>query len=340
MTSRSLKPAAKARTRKKAKRSRGSSGTSSCRIKPPWSAKYDEQAEDAADERPEGGHPLNVRTADLVADVELVRAHPRDDADERAERAGDQTAEEGRQVDRDFAGREQDPNRHGDRAEREHAAEHPAEVDDLRLARRRLLVVLLDPVELLPLLLDVLHGQRHDRAVGVRDRDEHQVAQPDEEPVHQQPLAEATECVPDGDVLHLGAVQHLCHLRVHPHERLGLAVHLDPVLQAEQLPLERLRRDRRHRDGHRPALADVRVGDLAVVVHEGGAKLLVALLGSVTRLADRPGLDELGEGDAPAPRCGRCRVGGGRVLVRVRDLGHPETPSRAGRNDSRWFLPE
>ena len=123
-------------------------------------------------------------------------------------------------------------------------------------------------------------------------------------------------------------MQHLRHLRVHPHELLGLAVHLDPVLQAEQLPLERLRRDRRHRDGHRPALADVGVGDLAVVVDEGRAKLLVALLGSVTRLANRPRLDELGEGDRPAPLCGLCggRSRRGRLLVRVRDLGHPEPP--------------
>ena len=121
-------------------------------------------------------------------------------------------------------------------------------------------------------------------------------------------------------------MQHLRHLRVHPHEPLGLAVHLDPVLEAEQLSLERLRRDRRHRDGHRPALADVGVGDLAVVAHERGAQLLVALLGAVPDSRNAHASTSSEKETRRVRRRGRIRVGRRRLLVRVRDLGHPEPP--------------
>ena len=217
--------------------------------------------------------------------------------------------------DRHLARGEQDPDRHRDRAEGEHAAEHPAEVDDLRLAGRRLLVVLSgDAVELVSCSWISSGVSGIDLSLRVRSGRDHQVAHPDEEPVHEQPLAQAPQRVPHGDVLHLRPVEDLGDLGMHAHEPLRLGVHLDPIRPgAEQPAVEPLRVDRRHRDRHRAPLADVGVGDLPVVGDERRAQAPGSDLPRLALLADGPCFDELGERDASrlGAACG----------------GHPSVPS-------------
>ena len=223
---------------------------------------------------------------------------------------------------------EQEPNRDGERAERKHPHQHPAQIDDLRLARGRLLVARIDQVELAVESPDLVRLERlRDDAVHGRSGDHH-VPVPDEEPVHEQPLAEPAEGLLDGDGLHLRAVEQVRHLRMGADEVLGVGVDLVAFLAEEEELLEAARWLRGEHDRHRADLADVAVHDLAVRRLEGAALLAVTPLRVGAVFAARPRLDEVGERDPRLRLRGRQRLvgGGDGLLVRMRDSGHLEIP--------------
>ncbi len=114
-------------------------------------------------------------------------------------------------------------------------------------------------------------------------------------------------------------------------EPLGVGGDLDSLLAEEQQLLEAAGGLGGEDDRHRARLAEIPVDDLAADRLEGAALLAVVPLRLRAFVTASPCFDQVGE-RGPRPRLhdrGRagCDVGdGGRVLVRVRNSGHLESP--------------